>query len=92
MRLSAKWMVLADDRILEFLQEEGPHAPSKISGDERFPWSRQHIGNRCRELARRGLLRNIGNGVYTITEDGEQYLAGELDASELDDQSSNIGS
>lgn len=87
MRQSAKWMVLADDRILEFLREEGPHAPSRIAADERIPWGRQHVGNRCRELEHRGLTRNIGNGVYTITEDGERYLDGELDAKGLESSS-----
>ena len=77
-------MVLVDDRILEFLSEEGPHAPSKIAEDERLPWGRQHIGNRCRELEQYGLVRNIGNGVYTTTNEGEQYLKEEFDVSKLD--------
>jgi predicted transcriptional regulator len=70
-------MVLLDERILEFLQEEGPHTPSKIAEDSRIPYGAQHVGNRCRKLAENGFARNIGNGVYTITERGERYLEGD---------------
>lgn len=83
MRLSAEWMTIADERILEFLDEEGPHLPSKIAEDERMYFSDQYIGRRCRKLAEYGLLRNLGNGVYQISEEGEQYLAEELDVKEL---------
>lgn len=31
-----------------------------------------------------GLLRHLGNGVYVITDEGEQYLEGELDTAELE--------
>lgn len=84
MRRSGKWMVLVDDRILEFLREEGPHAPSKIADDDRIPWGRQHVGNRCRVLENHRFVRNVGNGVYRITGDGEKYLDGKLDAAELE--------
>lgn len=84
MRISGKWMVLLDDRILEFLQEEGPKIPSKIANDDRIHYGDQYVGDRCRKLSEYGLLENIGNGVYVITEQGKQYLAGDLDASELE--------
>lgn len=83
MRLSADWMTIADERVLEFLAEEGPHSPSKIAGDERVHFTSEYVGRRCRKLADNGLTRNVGNGVYAITEEGEWYLAGELDAGEL---------
>lgn len=82
MRLSAEWMSIADDRILEFLREEGPHTPSKIHEDDRISFSRTHINQRCKQLAEHGLVENLGNGVYTITGDGEDYLDGELDLRE----------
>lgn len=81
MRLSADWMTIADDRILEFLSVEGPHSPSKIAEDERIRFSTEYVGRRCRKLADYGLTRNIGNGVYAVTDEGEQYLASELDVS-----------
>ncbi len=86
MRLSADWMTIADERILEFLREAGPHSPSRIAADDRVRFVPQYVGQRCRKLASYGLTRNIGNGVYQITDCGEQYLDGELDAGTLEQQ------
>ena len=77
-------MTIADERILEFLQEEGPRTPTRIVNDGRVRFSRPHINTRCLKLTGYGLLETLGNGVYRITDEGEQYLRGELDASELD--------
>ena len=87
MRYSADWMTIADDRILEYLSTSETSTPKKMadSGDVRF--SRQYIGERCRKLADYGMVQHLGNGVYRITEYGEQYLEGELDAEDLDDKS-----
>lgn len=84
MRYSAEWMTLADERILERLSEVETDTPKGMaeSGDVRF--SRQYIGQRCRKLADYGLTQHLGNGVYRITDDGEQYLIGELDAQDLE--------
>jgi len=89
MRKHGEWMVHADDRILEFLSEYGNHQPSQIAS--RFPeigqdlhYHRKYIGKRCRTLAEHNLLENLGNGVYSITDSGERYLEGELDAAQLD--------
>lgn len=89
MRYSANWMVLADDRILEFLSENGPRSPLKMHESEAIRYSRGYINSRCQKLADYGLVRNIGNGVYQITEKGEQYLEGDLDAAELEDKTKN---
>lgn len=86
MRLSAGWMSIADDRLLEFLNENGPATPTKMYEDDRVRFSRQHINTRCKRLTEYGLLVNLGNGVYSITEDGERYLGGELDTAEIEDQ------
>jgi len=42
-------------------------------------------------LADHGLLKPLGNGVYVITEQGEQYLDGEIDADELPDTAEGDG-
>ena len=84
MRRSAEWMTIADERLLEFLSEEGPRQPKQIAQDERMRFSDQYIGQRCRTLVPYGLVQNLGNGLYTITEAGQQYLDGELDATELE--------
>jgi DNA-binding Lrp family transcriptional regulator len=75
-------MTIADERILEFLQEEGPHSPSKIQEDDRVQFSRTYINDRCKLLTEHGLTKNLGNGVYAITDKGESYLAGEADLRE----------
>jgi hypothetical protein len=35
--------------------------------------------------------RDLGNSVYTITDDGEQYLDGELDTGESDERDDESG-
>lgn len=82
MRKSGRWMVLVDDRILEALDEEGFMTPSDLSDLQSLRYSAQHIGDRCRTLAKHGLVENVGNGVYRITERGEKYLQGEINTSE----------
>jgi len=84
MRFDADWMSRADDRILEHLSEAGPDTPKKMADSDRVRFSRQHINSRCKTLVRYGLLIHLGNGVYDVTRDGEQYLDGELDARDLD--------
>ena len=83
MRRHAEWMTLADERILEYLSEMGNHQPSQIA--QEFGFHRKYIGKRCRILEENGFLTNRGNGVYQITEQGQKYLRGEYDASELND-------
>lgn len=86
MRKPATWMQPADDRILEFLREFGNHQPAQIARKMNdlaggLDYHPNHIGRRCRKLAENGLLVNVGNGVYSITDRGEQYLDGELNIS-----------
>lgn len=84
MRKRAEWMRPIDDPILEYLSSDGPDLPTNISdGIEK---SRKYTGERCRQLTKFGLLENLGSGLYRITELGEEYLSGELDASELEDE------
>lgn len=76
-------MNLVDDRILELIHEEGPKSQAMVVDDDRVDWNIQYVGRRIRTLAEAGLLIEVGNGVYQITEDGEEYLEGELDARDL---------
>jgi len=84
MRYSADWMVLADERILEYIREEGSGTPKQMKDSGYVRYSRQYISQRCKELVNHGLLQHLGNGVYIITDEGEQYLDGELDAADLE--------
>ncbi|WP_204960023.1 phage repressor protein [Salinigranum salinum] len=72
-----------DDLILELLKDEGQYPPKLIG--EKTDKHPKYVGRRCRALRDHGLLRNLGRGLYQITEDGELYLEGELDAAEVAD-------
>ena len=72
-------MSLADDRVLEYISENGTGSPTAMKEDGPIHYSRQHIARRCRILAEEGLLEKLGNGVYKITDDGKAYLDGRLD-------------
>lgn len=84
MRKSGKWMTIWDDRILEVISEDDDKVGkvSELTKNELIRISRSHVGRRCKKLADRGFLREVGDGVYLITDRGEAYLAGELDASD----------
>jgi len=84
MRKSGDWMVLADDRILEYLSENESGTPKKMEDSGLVRFSSQYIGQRSKKLVDYGLVRHLGNGVYVITEKGEEYLEGKLDVRELE--------
>lgn len=77
------WMEPADDDILELMREDDVFEPSQI--DDEGICRGPHAAYRCRELAERGLLEKHMPGVYDITDLGERYLEGEVDAAELAD-------
>jgi len=79
MRHSGKWMTIVDDRVLEYIREHEHGSPKEMKDNGPIPYSRAYIAERCRKLADHGLLQPVGNGVYVITERGEQYLDGDLD-------------
>ncbi|WP_217642006.1 hypothetical protein [Halostagnicola kamekurae] len=88
MRKPADWMRSpTDDRILELMNEEGNMTPRALSRDgfvPRIDISREYAGDRCRELTKYGLLERLDRGLYRLTEFGEAYLEGDLDAGELE--------
>lgn len=85
-------MVLADDRILEYLREEEAATPSDMVKSGFVRYSNTYISQRLSKLAERGLVKKISRGVYTITERGEQYLDGEIDTSEdMPDEVPEVG-
>lgn len=97
MRYSGDWMVLADDRILEYIRENESGGATEMTESDYVRYSQSYISKRCKKLANHGLLQDLGNGVYIITDRGEGYLDGEIDTSEnapdevdsvLDDNSS----
>lgn len=82
MRYSGDWMVLLDDRILEHLENTETSTAKEIAEQDFIDYSRQHVSNRLNKLADHGLIRNLGNGVYMITDRGEGYLRGEINTAE----------
>ena len=78
-------MVLADERILEYIREHESGAPKEMEDSGYVRYSRQYISQRCKKLVDYGLLKHLGNGVYIITETGRQYLEGKVDAEELEE-------
>ena len=82
MRPRVDWMTRADDYILEFLGEHDiVSTPKVISAN--VDYSRQYVNRRIRLLAEHGLVETSGDGLYNITERGRQYLAGKLEANDL---------
>ena len=81
-------MTLADDVILEFLQNEpGDNiraSPAVIEANIDYKIS--HIRNRLRKLHQGGLVEyyDESRGIYQITEKGRSYLRGDLDAGDLE--------
>jgi predicted transcriptional regulator len=86
-------MALVDDRVLEYLRENGSGSPTEMKEEGPIRYSSQYIGRRCKKLKENGLVQHLGNGVYIITDDGEAYLAGRLDTQEwryIDDNASEV--
>jgi len=79
MRHSGDWMTLVDDRVLEFIDENGSGSPTKMKNEGPIQYSTGYISERCKKLVEEGLLNHLGNAIYTITDDGEKYLSGDLD-------------
>jgi len=84
MRKPAEWMQMpTDDRILEVLEGGLRLTPAVIA--ENIDKSRTHVSRRLSDLTEKGLVEKPKRGYYEITDHGRAYLAGELDANELED-------
>jgi DNA-binding IclR family transcriptional regulator len=72
-----------DERILEALESSGMIlSPAVIALN--IDKSRGEVNRRLSTLVEYGLVTRVKRGYYEITANGKQYLAGDLDASELD--------
>lgn len=79
MRHSGDWMTLVDDRVLEYIDENGSGSPTEMKNEGPIQYSTGYISERSKKLSEKGLLKDLGNGVYVITDDGKAYLDGDLD-------------
>ena len=77
-------MTQADDRILETLEDTdlmlSPHILAL-----NLDYSKAHVSRRLAKLQDAGLVIRVETGVYEITDQGRAYLAGELDAEDLEE-------
>jgi predicted transcriptional regulator len=80
MRKSGSWQSVWDDRILEYLTEHEAATATEMKNSGYFEVSRPQISDRLGKLAEHGLVLNLGNGVYRITDEGRAYLNEEYDA------------
>ena len=86
MHREVDWMKPADSYILEFLDschyngEPARIKPASIALN--VPYSANWVGQRCRALAKRGLLNAVDGG-YWVSELGQQFVAGDLDVDDL---------
>lgn len=71
-----------DDRILEVLESVFRLMPAVIG--ENIDRSRQHVTRRLSELTERGFVERPKRGYYEITDIGRRYLAGEIDADQVE--------
>ncbi|RQG89885.1 hypothetical protein EA462_07685 [Natrarchaeobius halalkaliphilus] len=78
---TAEWMDPADEAILEAMRSDDVFSPTHI--DEEGICRGPYAAHRCRQLTEHGLLKKYTTGMYAITERGERFLAGELEASDL---------
>lgn len=77
-------MTQGDDRILETLADsELILSPAVIAINTEY--TRNYVNKRVAILLENGLIERVQNGYYQITEKGRAYLAGDLDASDLED-------
>lgn len=75
-------MTQADERVLEFLHEKNIIAsPSVIAAN--IDYTQEYISRRCRKLTDAGLLQRADASNYRLTDLGERFLAGEVDADNL---------
>ena len=80
MRKSGTWMTIWDDRSLEVIRSEGAKPVGELADEDDLRISHSSVSRRCQTLAEHGLLAPLGNGVYTITDEGEAYLDEAYDA------------
>lgn len=86
-------MNLIDDRILEYLNENEAASPVEMKKGGPIKYDRAYIGRRCKKLRDEGLIREISDATYMITDDGIAYLEGRLDTGEwryIDEEADDV--
>ncbi len=85
MRQRPDWMSPTDDLILQTLADSDlVLTPAVLAYN--LDISRDHVNRRLSKFVEAGLVNRPDRGYYILSETGEQYLTGDLDASELEDE------
>lgn len=86
MRPLVSWMTKSDPAILELLEESGLEIPPAVISHNIDGISHPTVKRRLPVLEDHGLVAKAPEkrGYYRITDHGRDYLAGELDASDLE--------
>lgn len=62
----------SEKEVMLHIRDNGDNVPYNIAEDvERH---NKTVQRKCRELTEQGILRNKGQGVYTLTEKGEEVV------------------
>jgi len=80
-------MTQADNRILETFDDSGLTLSPRILAYN-TDYSRHYVARRLSELEKRDMVEKVDEGLYEITDLGRAYLAGDLDADDLEDTDS----
>ena len=78
-------MTQADGRILEALADSGLVLSPRILAVN-TDYSRHYVSRRLGKLQDADLVEKVDEGLYRITENGLDYLSGDLDADDLEMQ------
>jgi len=74
-----------DDRILDLLEESGLILSPAVMA-KNLDYSRSWVSERTGKLVEAGLVEQVDDGYYRISDRGHAYLAGDLDADELEQE------
>lgn len=80
LRKSDWWVEQVDERIMEFLDEQGWATPRLMARERGFSASEDRIGERCEMLVYAGFVAPLHGEMYELTQWGRLYLDGEVDA------------
>lgn len=79
------WMSPIDYHILEFFEDHDITASPKVIAYN-IGYDQQYCSKRCRVLEEHGILKRPETGLYELTEKGRNFIFGDLDPSELENE------
>lgn len=77
------WMAPVDYEVMLFFENHDIEASPKVVSAN-IDYDRQYVSKRMGELAEAGLIETTSAGLYGLTDLGRDYLAGKIDADQLE--------